>query len=311
VVESNQEQHPSGISKEKQEEEMFQKELDSIASFEKYYVAGGVRTRCFEKGEGDPVIFLHGGGGHAETWVRNIIPISKQFRVLAIDYLGHGYTDKPKVPYNVETFSKHLIDFMDAAGLERAHLVGESQGGQISVYTAYEHPERVDKLGLIVGGIPSNEHGHVTGQNRLQELSQAATDAPTKESIRKRMEWLFYDPKMVPDELVEIRLKIYSQPEFREHTMKGAGRKIYHLIEKIPKLRCPILFFWTTHNPTCPWPVAEKVHQAVPGSRFVLLDHAAHWPQFERPDEFNRVLTEFLLCEPGEVLIDTYRKRYW
>jgi pimeloyl-ACP methyl ester carboxylesterase len=285
-------------------------ELDAIAPFERYYDAAGIRTRCFEKGEGKPVILLHGGGGHAETWVRNLIPLSQKFRVLAIDYLGHGYTDKPKITYNLAAFSKHLLDFMDAAGIQKAHLVGESQGGQISVLTAYERPERVDKLGLIVGGIPSNEHGYTAGQNRLQELSRDATDKPTKETIRKRMEWLFHDPKTLPDELVEVRLKIYSNPDFQRVTQSG-DRTIYHLIEKIPKLKAPILFFWTTHNPTCPWPVAEKVHQAVPGSRFVLVDKSGHWPQYERPAEFNRTLLEFFEDGDDEILIDTYRKRYW
>ena len=290
---------------------MFAQELEAIRSYEKYYVAGGVRTRCFEKGSGAPVILLHGGGGHAETWIRNIMPLSEHFRVLALDYLGHGYTDKPKVTYNLEAFSKHLLDFMDAAGIDKAHLVGESQGGQISVLTAHEHPERVLKLGLIVGGVPSNEHGYLSGQSRLRELTKDAVEKPTMETIRKRMEWLFHDPKTLPDELVEIRLKIYSQPEFIERVAQGGDRKNYRLIEKIPKLKAPILFFWTTHNPTCPWPVAEKVHQAVPGSKFVLVDRAAHWPQFEQPDIFNRVVTEFFLGEEsGDLLIDTYRKRY-
>jgi 2-hydroxy-6-oxonona-2,4-dienedioate hydrolase len=290
---------------------MFQKELDAIAPLEKYYVANGIRTRCFEKGEGKPVILLHGGGGHAETWIRNIIPLSQHFRVLAIDYLGHGYSDKPKITYDMDSFSKHLIDFMDAAGLEKANLVGESQGGQISVYTAYNRPDRVEKLGLIVGGIPTNEHGYTAGQSRLQELSKDATDKPTMETIRKRMEWLFHDPKILPEELVAIRLKIYEQRELRENVPLSGPRKVYNLMEKIPKIKSPILFFWTTHNPTCPWQVAEKVHQSVPGSRFVLVDKASHWPQFERPAEFNRVLTEFLLDEPNEILIDTRRRRYW
>ena len=211
--------------------------------------------------------------------MRNLIPLSRKFRVLAIDYLGHGYTDKPKITYNLDAFSKHLLDFMDAAGIKKAHLVGESQGGQISVLTAYEHPERVDRLGLIVGGIPSNEHGYMSGQNRLQELNREATGMPTKETIRKRMEWLFHDPKTLPDELVDIRLKIYSQPDF-QYVLQMSDRKIYNLIDKIPKLQAPILFFWTTHNPTCPWPVADKVHQCVPGSRFVLVDKSGHWPQY-------------------------------
>jgi 2-hydroxy-6-oxonona-2,4-dienedioate hydrolase len=203
-----------------------------------------------------------------------------------------------------------LLDFMDAAGVKKAHLIGESQGGQISVLTAHEHPERVDKLGLIVGGIPSNEHGYLSGQNRLQDLTREATGTPTKETIRKRMEWLFHDPKTLPDELVDIRLKIYSQPEL-QYVLKSRDQANYNLIDKIPKLQAPILFFWTTHNPTCPWPVADKVHQSVPGSRFVLVDKSGHWPQYERPDEFNRTLLEFLDDGQDEVLIDTYRKRYW
>ena len=105
-------------------------------------------------------------------------------------------------------------------------------------------------------------------------------------------------------------MKIYSQPEF-QRVPQGGERKNYHLIEKIPKLKAPTLFFWTTHNPTCPWPVAEKVHQTVPGSRFVLVDKSGHWPQFERAKEFNRTLTEFLLEEEDDILIDTYRKRFW
>jgi len=289
---------------------MASQELETFARYERYYDAGGVRTRCFEKGEGEPVILLHGAGGHAETWVRNLIPLSEKFRVLAIDYLGHGFTDKPKTTYNLPNFSKHLLDFMDAAGVKKAHLVGESQGGQISVLTASEHPERVNRLALVVGGIPSNEHGQTAGLNQLQELTREATGTPTRETIRKRMEWLFHDPKALPDELVDIRLKIYSNPAMPE-VLQSRDRKIYHLIDRIPKLQAPILFFWTTHNPTCPWPVAFKVHQSVPGSRFVLVDKSGHWPQYERDVEFNRTLLEFLSGSQNDLLIDTYRKLYW
>jgi pimeloyl-ACP methyl ester carboxylesterase len=124
------------------------------------------------------------------------------------------------------------------------------------------------------------------------------------------MEWLFHDPKILPDELVDIRLKIYSDPAM-QYVLHTRDRSVYNLIEKIPKLHAPILFFWTTHNPTCPWPVADKVHQSVPGSRFVLVDKSGHWPQYERAEEFNRTLLEFLDDRRDEVLIDTYRRRYW
>ncbi len=144
-------------------------------------------------------------------------------------------------------------------------------------------------------------------------MTRKAAANPNHETIRKRMEWLFHDPKTLPDELVDIRLKIHTRP--KDESNQGGGSastpRSYGLIDRIPKLKSPILFFWTTHNPTCPWQVAEKVHQTVPGSRFVLVDKAAHWPQFEQPEEFNRILLEFLTSQPDEVLIDSYKKRYW
>ena len=230
--------------------------------------------------------------------------------MLAIDYLGHGYTDKPKIDYNLDAFSKHLLDFMDAAGIKKAHLVGESQGGQISVLTAYEHPERVDKLGLIVGGIPSNEHDYVSGQKRLQELTRDATGTPTKETIRKRMEWLFHDPKILPDELVDIRLKIYSDPAM-QYVLHTRDRKVYDLIEKIPKIQAPILFSGPPTTPPVPgrWPT--KCIRACQGQDSSSVDKSGHWPQYERPEEFNRTLLEFLDDSLDEILIDTYRRRYW
>ena len=62
---------------------------------QKYYMAGGVKTRCLEVGEGEPLILLHGTGGHAETYIRNLAAHAPHFRTLAIDMVGHGFTDKP------------------------------------------------------------------------------------------------------------------------------------------------------------------------------------------------------------------------
>jgi 2-hydroxy-6-oxonona-2,4-dienedioate hydrolase len=111
-------------------------------------------------------------------------------------------------------------------GVDKAHLVGESQGGQIGVFTAYNYPKRVDKLALIVGGIPSNEHGYSAGITRLHDLAKEATERPSMETVRKRMEWLFHDPSMLPDELVAVRLKIYEQAEFYHVSLGGSKKKL-------------------------------------------------------------------------------------
>src|SRR5215467_10674627 len=86
-----------------------------------YVDVRGVRTRCLSAGKkaGVPLIFLHGSGGHLEAYQRNILPHAAHMRVLAIDMLGHGFTDKPDYDYEIDHYVDHLSDFCDTMGLER------------------------------------------------------------------------------------------------------------------------------------------------------------------------------------------------
>jgi len=83
---------------------------------ENYYDVCGIRTRVLEAGTGHPLILLHGTGGHAETYLRNIGPLSQHFRVLAMDMVGHGYTDRPAGDYTMDTFADHVCGLIDTIG---------------------------------------------------------------------------------------------------------------------------------------------------------------------------------------------------
>src|SRR6059036_2434176 len=86
----------------------------------------GIRTRCVEAGQGEPLIFLHGTGGHAEAYARNIIAHAEYFHVYSIDMIGHGFTDKPdNVVYNLDTYVQHLRDFVEAIGAAKVNISGE------------------------------------------------------------------------------------------------------------------------------------------------------------------------------------------
>src|ERR1700677_4934396 len=116
--------------------------LDLLGAETRFYDAAGIRTRSIEAGDGDEaLILMHGVGGHAEAFARNVVPLGKHFRTLAIDYLGHGFTDGIDTPPSKESYARHLVDFMDAAGIQRANLLGESLGGWIAVWTALLYPE--------------------------------------------------------------------------------------------------------------------------------------------------------------------------
>src|SRR5271169_2135542 len=93
-----------------------------------YYDVKGIRTRVIESGQGKPLIFLHGTGGHAEAYVRNMAAHAKHFHVYSVDMIGHGFTDRPDVPYGVMDFVNFLRDFLDTIGAKKASISGESLG---------------------------------------------------------------------------------------------------------------------------------------------------------------------------------------
>src|SRR5713226_1540231 len=105
---------------------------DLLGATVSYYDAQGMRTRCIEAGDGDPLIMLHGSGGHAEAYSRNVVPLGEQFHVYAIDCAGHGYTDKHPTLSGTAGIADHVLRFMDAEGIGQANLAGESMGGATS-----------------------------------------------------------------------------------------------------------------------------------------------------------------------------------
>jgi 2-hydroxy-6-oxonona-2,4-dienedioate hydrolase len=264
----------------------------------KYIDAGGTRTRVMEAGAGEPLIFLHGTGGHLEAYSRNVLSHAARYRVLALDLVGHGFSDKPDLKYEISVYVDHVLKFMDAMGIEKAHISGESLGGWVAAWLAAQYPERVDKLVLnTAGGLESNPEVMA----RIKNLSLAAVTNATRESVRKRLEWLMCDPQTVTDELVEIRYQIYTQPgmiKVMENILclqeMEVREKYIFTPETLRQIKASTLVLWTTHDPTYPAEVGRRFIEHIPDSRFVLMEDCGHWPQFENAVEFNRIHSEFL-----------------
>lgn len=270
-------------------------------SFSQGYVdAGGVRTRYLRAGEkGAPgLIFLHGTGGHAEAYCRNLEAHGQYFDTYAIDMLGHGLTGKPDYDYHLDNYHRHLLDFMDAVGLSRAHLSGESLGGWIAATFASKHPDRVDKLVLNTAAADKINPAALEG---LRDATRAAVRNPDWDQVRKRLEWLMYDKSAVHDDLVASRQRIYAQPEMLSavehllclHTVEA--RRTYAMTDaQWAALKAPTLVLWTDHDPTASVEVGRELAGKIPGARFVVMENCGHWPQFEDPETFNRIHIEFL-----------------
>jgi 2-hydroxy-6-oxonona-2,4-dienedioate hydrolase len=280
-------------------------ELMGLPFRQSFYDANGIRTRALEAGEGKPLIFLHGTGGHAEAYVRNLAAHAEHFHVYSIDMVGHGYTDKPDLPYGIPDFVDHLTAFIDAIGAEKAMVSGESLGGIVAAWLAIGRPDRVEKLVLNTGIlVPPPEEGRKQLRDVL-ERSRAAAGNLTRDTVRKRLEWLMHDPADVTDELVEVRYRIYSQPgtgpiigRISQSILGGSvdddWAKRWLDPAKLGDISCPTLVLWARHNPGQPVAVAEQAAKRIPRAKLVVLEDCAHWPQWEQAEKFNQAHLEFL-----------------
>lgn len=268
--------------------------------FKQYYLnANGVRTRVLEAGEGEPLILLHGTGGHLEAYARNVQSLSEKFKIYCIDMVGHGYSDKPNRPYTIDFYSIHLEAVIDVLGYDKVFISGESLGGWVAAWFGAKHPEKVKAMVLTTPGNVTND---IEVMKRLKESTIKAVEQVNYENVRTRLEWLMYDKGMVTDELVKCRYDIYSQPEMKEavHNIVVLQdievRKQYSWDQSwCSKIDLPTLLLWTDHDPTASVEQAYPLQKMIPGSQLVVIKDAGHWPQWEQPEEFDQIHVDFLL----------------
>lgn len=260
------------------------------------------KIRIAESGVGNPetILFMHGLNGHLEAYAKNLISLGKQFHVVAFDFVGHGLSDKPVLEYTPLVFAEQLGELMDALGLESAHLSGESLGGWVSAFFAVKYPNRVKRLMLnTAGGIPVvSEKGKADLANLIALNQRNVQATPTRDSVRARLEWLVHENNrsLVNDELISLRLRIYLMPETQQ--VAPVINKIINrhdeFLVPFEQMKTAPLFLWTADNPIHDLEAARSAAKRVPGSQvYVMNGDSAHWPQYEVPEEFDRVASEF------------------
>ena len=175
-------------------------------------VADGIRTNYLEAGAGRPVVLVHGSGPGVSAyanWRLTIPALTDQLRVLAPDMAGFGFTERPAdVRYELATWTDQLLGFLDALGLERASIVGNSFGGAIALALATHHPDRVDRLVLMGSvGVPFP----IT-----EGLDAVWGYQPSPEAMRRVLDYFAWSRDLVDDELAEVRYRASIQPGFQE-----------------------------------------------------------------------------------------------
>jgi pimeloyl-ACP methyl ester carboxylesterase len=255
------------------------------------------------KGEGKPLVLIHGYGAGIWVWEKQIEVLSQGYRVYALDLIGHGFSDRPKIHYTPETYIHCLKDFMDGVGIEKATLIGNSMGGGVAWATAILFPERVDRL-ILIDCVPPDVLTQVKNESfrmlaaikNIPFLPYLAMAARDKSSIRQILLECILNIELITPEVVNRQYqlsKIKGTPWVLYSTLKHA-KEASKLRGQFSQIRKPTLFIWGERDLIFPPPLGEKLHQAIAGSKLQKIEGSGHIPMWETPEEVNRAILKFL-----------------
>lgn len=272
----------------------------------------GVKTHYVVAGEGEPIVFVHGGGpgaGGAAGWALNTMPaLMDRFRCYAVDLIGYGHTDKPLMRYSFQALVEHLAGFIDALGLDKVHLVGNSQGSYVAMRYTLDNPERVRSAALISTGTLAGAMGLRAGG---QGANLPRFDG-SRESLKAFLEVIVNDPAQLTEELVEARFAAASEPGHLEmHQSLEAyrtslrdnpnQRQLYEVRERVPKLTVPWCMIWGGADRSAPLePLGRGMQELCPNVPFHVVEGSGHQVQNDKPEECNRILREFFTTQVRE-----------
>ena len=280
---------------------------------------GSLRVHHMHGGRGSPVVFIHGLGssGYME-WRYNLEATAAGHRVFAPDLPGYGRTEKPRARYTIQYFARFVERYIENRGLRSAVIVGASLGGRIALELALEEPRLARKLVLVntlgLGtpqvGFAQMAYGLVTiprvgeaamgfardalhwaSPNMIRRL--AARYAGTTSDLEKAMDDAYLD---------DLR-ELYATDAFHDAYLSTVRSLVnpralfgghHDVTARLNEIKVPLQLIWGADDPLFPVAHATRAHALVEHSRLAVIEGAGHSPQAERPEEFNRVLLNFL-----------------
>ena len=267
----------------------------------------GTHIRYYEAGAADatPVVLLHGSGPGATGWSNfsgNIGAIADAgFHVLAPDMPGWG--DSDAVATKEMDHDRDLIGFLDALGIEKAALVGNSMGAHTAIRFATLHPERITHLitmGASLGRGPATLFGPGDGPSEgLKMVVKAYKDA-SPENMKALVEIMTYDKeRFATAELTAARSEAaLARPEHLQNYVDGIplGAPIPFKVDrsKIPGIQTPTLLIHGRDDRVLHYEISLRLCAEIPNARLLLLNRCGHWAMIEHAEEFNRVVVDFL-----------------
>ena len=272
----------------------------------KFIDVGGLRTRYLYEGEGNDkaLLLVHGGGTAADAWIRCIDTLAEDFAVFAPDNVGHGFTDSVDIgtdlpqPYTV----RHLIDLMDALGIDKFYACGSSYGALIVGLLYFEVPDRVEKLIML-----SSSSAFATDENYRKSMRAAFENSaktmanPDLADCRRRLSNIVYDPESIPEGVLMMQVTQYAQPDRVEFYTKANKNRVnaegpigHRIVGKLDQVEVPALVIAGKQDPRANWERIEVAVESMPRAELHVIDKCGHLPHIEHSERVVSLAKEFL-----------------
>ncbi len=249
------------------------------------------------------VICLHGLGSNKTSFFETVAALSPEHTVHAIDLPGFGSSSKPaRGAYDARYFARAALAYMDAVGIERAHLVGNSMGGRVAIEVALSSSERVQSLSLLSPALAFRRNRELVPLVRLLRPELALIPHPLRpDQVRSRFWGLFARPERLDPTAADIAADEFCRT-YRSRSARiaffAAARNIYldpphgerGMWTRLRELGPPALFVWGENDRLVPAAFARHVRDALPGARQVVLAECGHVPQVELPERTNGLI---------------------
>jgi 4,5:9,10-diseco-3-hydroxy-5,9,17-trioxoandrosta-1(10),2-diene-4-oate hydrolase len=267
--------------------------------------AGGLELHFNEAGpaDGEPVVFLHGGGPGASSWSnfhQNLPAFAERYRCLLVDMPGFGRSDKPELDKQFFEFAAEaVVALLDELGVAKAHFVGNSLGGGTSLRLALDHPDRVGKLVLMGPGGAFKPVFTPEPAEGIKLLGQVvAPPGPTREKVEAFIRVMVFDQSFVTEELIEERTAAAMDPGNQQGLVRVmstfAPPRAGELWRELDRIPHRTLMIWGRDDRTLPLDGALLALQQLPDARLHVFPRCAHWAQLEHQAEFDRLAIDFL-----------------
>jgi pimeloyl-ACP methyl ester carboxylesterase len=261
-----------------------------------YIDVDGLKTFYVKAGRGPAVLLVHGGSPGASSlinWRFNIDPLAAAgFTVYAYDQPGYGRTDNP-ADYSMECRVAHAKAFVRSAGLDRFHVIGNSQGSYIAARLALEH----DGVGSFVttpsGSLAPKGSAESQALAR-QHNAELRAYTPSMENMRELTLGTLFSLDLVTAEAVRARYEMSTGKNFEAQKMRQAAPPPKPIQDELRRLKTSSLLVWGKNDRGVSVERGILLFELIPGAEFHLFDNCAHWVQWDQAERFNRIVSDFL-----------------